>query len=100
LSDVQKADSLPWLLEPENPSVRHFALTDILDRPADDPEVHAARAAMEYLLSRQLPDSTWPLDQSPHYPPFDPGQLGEPDKGLTLDALRVVKLLQRGGNDT
>ena len=56
--------------------------------------------AMEYLLSRQLPDFTWPLDQSPRRPPFDPGQPGEPNKWLTLDALRVVKLLQRGGNDT
>jgi hypothetical protein len=50
-------------------------------------------AAMEYLLSRQLPTGTWPLDQSPRRPPFDVGRLGQPNKWLTLDALRVVKLL-------
>lgn len=49
--------------------------------------------ATEYLLSRQLPNGTWPLDQSPSRPPFDVGQPGEPSKWLTLDALRVIKLL-------
>jgi hypothetical protein len=49
--------------------------------------------AMEYLLSRQLPDGTWPLDQIPRRPPIDVGQPGKPSKWLTLDALRVVKLL-------
>lgn len=50
-------------------------------------------AATEYLLSRQLPNGTWPLDQSPPRPPFDVGRPGEPNKWLTLDALRVIKLL-------
>ena len=38
-----KADPLPWQLEahPENPGVCYFALTDLLDRPADDLEVIA-----------------------------------------------------------
>jgi hypothetical protein len=49
--------------------------------------------AMEWLLSRQLPTGTWPLDQSPSRPPFDVGQPGQPNKWLTLDALRVIKLL-------
>jgi hypothetical protein len=49
--------------------------------------------AMEYLLSRQLPDGTWPLDQSAPRPPFDVGQPGASNKWLTLDALRVIKLL-------
>jgi hypothetical protein len=39
-------DPLPWLLEPDNPSVRYFALTDLLDRPQSDPEVVAAQAAI------------------------------------------------------
>ena len=49
--------------------------------------------AMEYLLSRQLPDGSWPLDQSAPSPPFDVGQPGKPNKWLTLEALRVIKLL-------
>lgn len=54
-----KADPTDWLLEEENPSVRYFALKDILDRPEDDPEVlRARRAIMEVgvvpeLLRRQ-----------------------------------------------
>lgn len=37
-------DPLPWLLEPENPSVRYFALRDLLGRDETDPEAQAARA--------------------------------------------------------
>ncbi len=47
----------------------------------------------DYLLSRQLPDGTWPLDESWPPSPINFGQVGEPNKWLTLDALRVVKLL-------
>jgi hypothetical protein len=58
-------DVLPWLLEAENPPVRYGALVDLLDRPADDPEVEAARAAIvDYppvaeLLAAQKPDGYW-----------------------------------------
>jgi hypothetical protein len=51
--------------------------------------------AMEYLLSRQLPDGTWPLDQSPYKPPFEVGLPGEPNKWMTLDILRVIKLFHK-----
>jgi hypothetical protein len=56
---------IEWLLEPENPSVRYWTLVDILDRPADDPEVRAARAAIPAwspvaeLLAAQKPDGYW-----------------------------------------
>jgi hypothetical protein len=50
-------------------------------------------AAVEYLLSRQLPDGTWPLDESWPRSPIDFGQPDAPNKWLTLDSLRVVKLL-------
>jgi hypothetical protein len=52
-------------------------------------------AAMEHLLSRQLGEGTWSLDQSPHRPPLDFGQPGQPNEWLTLDALRAIKLLHR-----
>jgi len=32
-------DPLPWLLDPENPSVRYWTLIDILDRPVSSSEV-------------------------------------------------------------
>jgi hypothetical protein len=54
-------------------------------------------AAAEYLLGRQLPDGTWPLDQSWPHPPLNFGQPGQPNKWLTLDALRVLKLLRDQG---
>ncbi|MGD9047308.1 MAG: prenyltransferase/squalene oxidase repeat-containing protein [Anaerolineae bacterium] len=49
--------------------------------------------ALDFLLSRQLPDGAWPLDQELHRLPFDVGQPGEPNKWLTLDALRVTEVL-------
>ena len=40
--DQINGDSLNWLLEPDTPGVRYLALRDLVDRPADDPEVRAA----------------------------------------------------------
>ena len=60
-----RADPIPWLLEPDNSSVRRFALTDLLDRPAADPEVRAAAAAImdsvpvRAILDAQYPDGYW-----------------------------------------
>ncbi len=34
-----KNNPIDWLLEKDNPSVRYFTLTDILERPENDPEV-------------------------------------------------------------
>lgn len=56
----------------------------------EEPKVSGAA---EYLLSRQLPDGAWPLDDLWPDLPIDLGRPGEPNKWLTLDALRVVKLL-------
>ena len=66
---------------------------DALDRLGHTLEQPKVARAMEYLLSRQLPNGTWPLDQSAHRPPFNVGQPGQPNKWLTLDALRVIKSL-------
>lgn len=38
--------TLDWLLAAEEPAVRYFTLTDLLDRPADAEEVAAARRAI------------------------------------------------------
>jgi len=40
-----KGDSLSWLLEPASPGIRYLALRDLCGRPADDPELAAARQA-------------------------------------------------------
>jgi hypothetical protein len=105
--DVLNDNPIPWLLEPDNPLVRYlwtvleypyfgYGVISALDALArlgytlEQPKVALATA---WLLSRQWPNGTWPLDQSPRRPPFDVGQPGQPNKWLTLDALRVIKLL-------
>ena len=68
------ADPLPWLLEPDNPSVRYFALRDLLDRPDTDADVRAARAAImdsepvRAILAARHPDGYW-VKPGPGYSP-------------------------------
>lgn len=56
---------IDWLLEEENPGVRHAALTTLLDRPADDAEVIEARQALmqvdsvRTIMSHQEPGGHW-----------------------------------------
>ena len=58
-------DPVDWLLEAENPSVRYFTLTELLDKPEGDSEVAAAKAAIMNsipimkILSRQEPGGYW-----------------------------------------
>jgi hypothetical protein len=60
-----RSDPLPWLLDPSAPAVRHLALRDLLERPADDPEVVEARRAaiatdpIAAILAAQHPDGYW-----------------------------------------
>lgn len=60
-----KGDPIPWLLEPENPSVRYLTLTHLLDRPQDDPQVAEAQAAIpdskdvRAIFARQDPAGWW-----------------------------------------
>jgi hypothetical protein len=54
-----------WLLEPSNPSVKYRTLTELLDMPADDPRVLAARKYLSTspdvmtLLNKMNPDGYW-----------------------------------------
>ena len=58
-------ETLDWLLAPENPSARYLALRNLLDRPEDDPQVVAARAAIagappaRAILDAQYPAGYW-----------------------------------------
>ena len=58
-------ETIEWLLEKENPSVRYFTLRDLLDRPADDREVQAAQRAImrselvQKMLAAQAPEGYW-----------------------------------------
>jgi hypothetical protein len=66
-------DPLPWLLDPENSSVRYWTLIDILDQPVTDPEVQETRAAIaqqplvKELYALQHPEGHWGDDETkPH----------------------------------
>ena len=60
-------DPTPWLLEPDtdNPAVRYFALTQLLDLPEDDPDVVEARrnimtsGPVPAILDAQDPEGYW-----------------------------------------
>lgn len=45
-SEALNPQVVEWLLEPENPSVRYFTLVDLLEHPANDPDVTATKAAI------------------------------------------------------
>jgi hypothetical protein len=66
-------DPLSWLLAPETPSVRYRTLVELLDRPADDPEVVEARAAIDQqpfvreLFALQRPEGYWGDDETKPY---------------------------------
>ena len=63
--DGLNADSPGWLAEHEEPAVRHLALRDLLDYPADDPRLLAARAAahragaISLVLENMQPEGFW-----------------------------------------
>lgn len=69
-----RSDPLPWLFDRETPAVRHRALTDLLGRGPDDPEVAEARAAamtappISQILEAQNPDGWW-VAPGPGYGP-------------------------------
>ena len=58
-------DPVNWLLEEDNPAVRRFTLTRLLDRPEKHPDVRRARAAImtrgavSEILARQRADGYW-----------------------------------------
>jgi hypothetical protein len=67
-------DPLPWLLDGEEPAVRHLALRRLLDLPAEDPKVVEARAAamasppISTILEAQDPEGWW-IAPGPSYGP-------------------------------
>lgn len=86
-----KNDPLPWLLEPNNPSVRYYALTELLDKTHDDPDVQTAQS--EILRS---PVVTEILRQR-----HEAGYWGRPERYLTRFTGTVwqwLLLLELGGD--
>ena len=69
-----RSDSLPWLLESENPGVRYLALRDLLDLSPDDKKLKSARksahkdGAIAVILSRMEKEGYW-VKAGPGYNP-------------------------------
>lgn len=66
-------DPIPWLLDPENPSIRYWTLVDILGQPIDSSEVQEARTAIadqplvKELFALQHAEGYWGDDETkPH----------------------------------
>jgi len=60
-----RSDSLPWLLESENPGVRYLALRDLFDLSPDDKKLKAARrlahkeGPIAHILSKMNEEGYW-----------------------------------------
>ena len=60
-----KADPTDWLLEKDNPSVRYFILSQILDKPQNSPEVQKAKkeimtaGVVPQILAKQNSGGYW-----------------------------------------
>ncbi|MBP7148265.1 MAG: hypothetical protein KBD01_12005 [Acidobacteria bacterium] len=91
---------IDWLLGQDEPSVRYLALTRLLDRPARDGEVRAARARIgregwaAEILARQDPAGWWVEEQSLYRPKYLSTNwmlLVLADLGLTRADPRIAK---------
>lgn len=64
-TDQLKGDPFSWLLESESPGARYLTLRDLLDRPAEDAELQAARRAahregpLQDVLAAMQPEGYW-----------------------------------------
>jgi len=63
--DQLRSDSVPWLLESNNPDVRYLALRDVLELPAEDRELRSARKSahkegpIAVVLSKMEKEGYW-----------------------------------------
>lgn len=68
--------TISWLLERDNPSIRYFALRDLLDKGEDDPDTLNAKAnivtskVVQKILSKQLQGGYWGDSEIPYQPKY------------------------------
>lgn len=66
---VLKADPIDWLLEKDHPSIRYFALSEILDKSKDNPELEATKddimkiGVVPKLLAKQNRGGYWEIPE-------------------------------------
>jgi hypothetical protein len=70
LKSILKDDSISWLLEYNNPSVKYYTLRDILEKPEEDPELQKARqeimkaGLVPDILEKQKKEGYWEVPES------------------------------------
>src|SRR2546426_12127129 len=73
---MKSKSALDWLLEDDQPSVRFLTLTQLLERPLDDPEVVAAKEMItrkgwaEEILAKQDREGWWVSGESLYRPKY------------------------------
>lgn len=91
---------LDWLLEPEEPSVRYLALTGLLGRGRDDPDVREARRSIgkagwaARVLGKQKPGGWWVHQENlyrPKYLSTNWMMLILSDLGMTREDPRIAR---------
>lgn len=71
-----EGSSIQWLLEEANPSIRYFALRDILGKDENDSQVVAAKQAIlesrivKKILEKQNPAGYWEEPANPYHPKY------------------------------
>ena len=69
-------DVQTWLLGLEEPSIRYLALTKLIGKPADDPEVEASKGLIgrkgwaSEILARQRPSGAWEAEENLYQPKY------------------------------
>src|SRR5207245_10253045 len=95
---MKSKSALDWLLEDDQPSVRFLTLTQLLERPLDDPEVVAAKDMItrkgwaEEILANRDPAGWWVSGESLYRPKYLSANwmlLILADLGLTRAAARI-----------
>lgn len=73
---MNRHNVLDWLLEEDQPAIRYITLTELLDKPANDPDVRETREMIAKhgggaaLLREQLPGGYWASTESLYGPKY------------------------------
>jgi len=75
-TDRLKGYPIEWLLEPSDPSVRYWALRQLMDKPQSDPEVQSSLDALmggrrvKAILGGQSPEGHWENSEDIYNPKY------------------------------
>jgi hypothetical protein len=89
-----------WLLDPEEPSIRSLALTKLIGKPDDDPEVESSKAQIgnkgwaSEILAKQRSSGAWEAEENLYQPKYLSTNwmlLILADLGMTKEDSRIAK---------